>query len=75
VVILADACASQPFDEFSAADAHEFALARFRYLFGQTMTAEEFTVAIGGTTASPQPSVPATRTSERLCQAPSITCV
>jgi nicotinamidase-related amidase len=42
VVILEDACASQPFDGFSAADAHAFALARFRYVFGQTMTTKEF---------------------------------
>jgi nicotinamidase-related amidase len=42
VVILEDACASQPFDGFSAQDAHAFALARFRYQFGQTMTTEDF---------------------------------
>ncbi|MEP6843197.1 MAG: cysteine hydrolase [Pseudolysinimonas sp.] len=43
VVILEDACASQPFEGFSAQDAHAFAIARFRYQFGQTMTSEEFT--------------------------------
>ena len=43
VVILEDACASQPFDGFSAQEAHAFALARFRYQFGQTMTTEQFT--------------------------------
>ena len=42
VVILEDACASQPFDGFSAQDAHAFALVRFRYQFGQTMTTKEF---------------------------------
>jgi nicotinamidase-related amidase len=42
VVILEDACASQSFDGFSAHDAHAFALARFRYQFGQTMTTKEF---------------------------------
>ncbi len=42
VVILDDACASQPFDGFSAQDAHAFAIARFRYQFGQTMTTEQF---------------------------------
>jgi biuret amidohydrolase len=42
VVILEDACASQPFDGFSAQDAHAFTLARFRYQFGQTMTTKEF---------------------------------
>ena len=42
VVILADACASQPFDGFSAQDAHAFALSRFRYQFGQTMTTKDF---------------------------------
>ena len=42
VVILEDACASQPFDGVSADDAHAFALARFRYVFGQTMTTQEF---------------------------------
>jgi nicotinamidase-related amidase len=42
VVILADACASQAFDGFSAQDAHAFALARFRYQFGQTLTTNEF---------------------------------
>jgi nicotinamidase-related amidase len=46
VVILSDACASQPIDGFSANDAHEFALARFRYLFGQTMTAKDFALTI-----------------------------
>lgn len=42
VVILEDACASQPFDGFSARDAHAFAIARFRYQFGQTMTSKDF---------------------------------
>jgi nicotinamidase-related amidase len=42
VVILEDACASQAFDGFTAQDAHAFALARFRYQFGQTMTTREF---------------------------------
>jgi nicotinamidase-related amidase len=42
VVILEDACASQEFDGFSAQDAHAFALARFRYQFGQTLTTDEF---------------------------------
>ena len=42
VVILEDACASQSFGEFSAQQAHDFALARFRYLFGQTLTTGEF---------------------------------
>jgi len=42
VVILEDACASQPFDGFSAQQAHAFAIARFRYQFGQTMTTNEF---------------------------------
>ncbi len=42
VVILEDACASQSFEDVSAQDAHAFALARFRYLFGQTMTSAEF---------------------------------
>jgi biuret amidohydrolase len=42
VVILADACASQAFEGFSAQDAHAFALARFRYQFGQTLTTNEF---------------------------------
>lgn len=42
VVILEDACASQPFDGFSAQQAHAFAIARFRYQFGQTMTTKEF---------------------------------
>jgi hypothetical protein len=42
VVILEDACASQSFEDFSAQEAHAFALARFRYLFGQTMTTKAF---------------------------------
>jgi nicotinamidase-related amidase len=42
VVIIEDACASQPFEGFSAREAHAFSLARFRYLFGQTMTSKEF---------------------------------
>jgi len=42
VVILEDACASQSFEGFSAQDAHAFALARFRYQFGQTMTTSAF---------------------------------
>ena len=41
VVILEDACASQSFDGFSAQEAHAFALARFRYQFGQTMTTKQ----------------------------------
>jgi nicotinamidase-related amidase len=49
VLIVEDACASQPFEGFSAQDAHAFALARFRYLFGQTLTASEFIArAVGG---------------------------
>jgi len=51
VVILEDACASQPFDGFTAQEAHAFALARFRYLFGQTMTTEEFSRIAGGASA------------------------
>jgi nicotinamidase-related amidase len=46
VVILEDACASQPIEAFSAQEAHAFALARFRYLFGQTMTVQEFTESV-----------------------------
>ena len=42
VVVLEDACASQPFEGFSAQDAHAFAIARFRYQFGQTMTTQAF---------------------------------
>ena len=42
VVLLEDACASQAFDRFSAQEAHAFALARFRYQFGQTMTTKQF---------------------------------
>lgn len=42
VVILEDACASQSFDGFTAQEAHAFALARFRYQFGQTMTTQAF---------------------------------
>src|SRR3954451_18581074 len=48
VVILEDACASQPFDGFSARDAHAFSLARFRYQFGQTMTAGAFSAYADG---------------------------
>ena len=54
VVILEDACASQSFDGFSAREAHDFALARFRYLFGQTLTTEQFceiTSRLAGTVA------------------------
>ncbi len=54
VVILEDACASQPFDGFSAQDAHAFALARFRYQFGQTMTAKEFSEFADSLSAAPQ---------------------
>ena len=42
VVILSDACASQPLDGVPAEVAHEVALARFRYQFGQTLTTDEF---------------------------------
>lgn len=41
VVILSDACAAQSFDGVTAETAHQVALARFRYLFGQTLTVEE----------------------------------
>lgn len=43
VVLHEDACASQSFEDFSAQDAHAFAIARFRYQFGQTMTTKQFT--------------------------------
>lgn len=52
VVILEDACASQPFEGFSAQDAHAFAIARFRYQFGQTMTSEQFSQVAQGLSAS-----------------------
>jgi len=52
VVILEDACASQPFVGFSAQDAHAFALARFRYQFGQTMTSKEFSEFADGLSAA-----------------------
>jgi ureidoacrylate peracid hydrolase len=52
VVILEDACASQPFDGFSAADAHAFALSRFRYRFGQTMTTTAFRAFADGLPAA-----------------------
>lgn len=42
VVILEDACASQAFEGVSAQEAHTVALARFRYVFGQTMTTGDF---------------------------------
>lgn len=42
VVILSDACASQPFDGVPAELAHDVALARFRYQFGQTLTTQQF---------------------------------
>jgi nicotinamidase-related amidase len=48
VVVLEDACASQPFDGFSAQDAHAFSLARFRYQFGQTMTTKQFKEIVNG---------------------------
>jgi nicotinamidase-related amidase len=54
VVILEDACASQPFDGFSAQDAHAFALARFRYQFGQTMTTKKFSEFADGLSADPR---------------------
>src|SRR5690349_15189003 len=50
VVVLEDACASQPFDGFTAQEAHAFALARFRYQFGQTMTTDRFTAYADGVT-------------------------
>ena len=63
VVILEDACASQPFEGFSAEDAHAFALARFRYLFGQTMTTTDFREFADGLPTASRPSSPdATRT-------------
>lgn len=52
VVILEDACASQPFEGFSAQDAHAFTLARFRYQFGQTMTSDEFSEFATGLSAA-----------------------
>ena len=55
VVILEDACASQSFEGVSAQDAHVFALARFRYQFGQTMTAAEF-MAFSDSVAAPKQS-------------------
>lgn len=55
VVILEDACASQPFEGFSAQDAHAFALARFRYVFGQTMTTKEFRALVDTSVAADTP--------------------
>lgn len=52
VVILEDACASQAFDGVSAQDAHAFALARFRYLFGQTLTTAQFCAKVGDPSVS-----------------------
>ena len=52
VVVLEDACASQPFEGFSAQDAHAFAIARFRYQFGQTMTTKDFSQLVDGLPAS-----------------------
>jgi len=54
VVILEDACAAQPFDGFSAQEAHAFALARFRYQFGQTLTTEHFIEYAASVAAVPQ---------------------
>jgi len=54
VVILEDACAAQPFDGFSAQEAHAFALARFRYQFGQTLTTEHFIEYAASVIAVPQ---------------------
>jgi nicotinamidase-related amidase len=54
VVILEDACASQSFDGFSDQEAHAFALARFRYQFGQTMTTKQFKELVHGISAAPQ---------------------
>ncbi|MEA2641190.1 MAG: hypothetical protein QOF51_2584, partial [Chloroflexota bacterium] len=59
VVVLEDACASQPFDGFSAQEAHAFALARFRYQFGQTMTTEQFTAYAHGVAAARRTGSPA----------------
>lgn len=53
VVILEDACAAQSFDGASAQEAHAFAIARFRYLFGQTMTTQTFCEAIGKPSDAP----------------------
>ncbi len=52
VVVLEDACASQPFEGFSAQDAHAFAIARFRYQFGQTMTTQAFGDLVDGWSAT-----------------------
>ena len=52
VVILEDACASQSFEGVTAQDAHAFALARFRYRFGQTMTAGAFSGIADGAPAA-----------------------
>lgn len=46
VVVLEDACASQSFDGVSAQEAHAFAIARFRYQFGQTLTTSQFVAAV-----------------------------
>ena len=56
VVILEDACASQSFEGVSAQDAHAFALARFRYQFGQTMTSHEFSAFVRTLPGAAQPS-------------------
>lgn len=53
VVILEDACASQSLEGVSAQEAHAVALARFRYLFGQTMTTPTFRTLVRSLAAAP----------------------
>ncbi len=47
VVVISDACASQSFEGVSAGTAHMVALARFRYLFGQTLNSDEVVASLG----------------------------
>lgn len=46
VVVLSDACASQPLDGVSAEVAHQVALARLRYQFAQVLTTAELAARV-----------------------------
>jgi nicotinamidase-related amidase len=47
VVVVADACASQPMGSMSAQEAHEAAIARLGYIFAQVTTTEELLPNLG----------------------------
>ena len=57
VVVLEDACASQPIGTLTARDAHVAAIQRMGYLFGQILSTQEFLATVADLTSANEASV------------------